>query len=303
MKIIVICGGTGLLGKAIAKSLTDNGYHVRLIARSKNKSLPYEQFLWDPYNSFLEAGALDGIYGLIQLSGESIAKKRWTNKIKDKLYRSRIDTNRFIVSEVNKLATKPAVFISVSGIGIYGHRPGEILNESSKTGLPSFLVDLSKDWEGSVSSLDPGIRRVGVRIGLVLSMDDGILKEFLLPSRMGIAPVFGSGSQIYSWIHIDDLAALFSWLVDSPLSEGLYNATAPGPVTQKEFADLLARLRGPFSVKIPVPKFILQIVVGELANNLFDSQWVLPVKALKQGFNYQFPSFKEAIQNLVLPKS
>lgn len=302
MKIIVICGGTGFLGKAVAKSLPNNGYRVRIITRKKNSSLPYEQFVWDPAKSFLEPGALDGIYGLIQLSGESIANQRWTKAIKERLSRSRIDTTRFIVDQINALTVKPTVFLSVSGIGIYGHRPGEILNESSTTGEPSFLVNLSKEWEQVVSSLSAEIRRVTLRIGLVLSMEDGILKQFLLPSRLGVAPVFGSGRQVYSWIHIDDLAALFTWLVSSPQAEGIYNATAPGPVTQKEFADLLARMRGLFSAKIPVPKFILQIVVGELANSLFDSQWVMPVKAMQQGFKHRFPSFKPAIENLLLIK-
>jgi uncharacterized protein (TIGR01777 family) len=265
--------------------------------------LPYEQFLWDPPKSFLEPGALEGIYGVVQLSGESIAKRRWTKSVKEKLYRSRIDTTRFIVGQINKLDIKPTVFLSVSGIGIYGHRPGEILNESSTTGESSFLVNLSKDWEYAVSSLSGGIRRVTLRIGLVLSVEDGILKEFLLPSRLGVAPVFGSGNQIYSWIHIDDLAALFIWLISNPEAEGIYNGTAPGPVTQKEFADLLARMRGLFSLKIPVPKVILHIVAGELANNLFDSQWVMPVKAIQQGFKYRFPSFKPAIENLISKKT
>jgi uncharacterized protein (TIGR01777 family) len=303
MKIIGICGGTGFLGKAVAKALTNNGYRVRIITRAKNSSLPYEQFLWDPAKSYLEPGALDNIYGLIQLSGESLSNRRWTRAVKEKLYSSRIDTNLFIVDQINALAVKPTVFIAVSGIGIYGHRPGEILNESSTNGKSSFLVDLSKDWENSVSSLSGEVRRVNLRIGLVLSKNEGIIKEFLLPSRLGIAPVFGSGRHIYSWIHVDDLTALFIWLISNPQAEGIYNATAPGPITQKEFADLLARLRGPLSAKIPVPKMMLQIMVGELANNLFDSQWVMPVRAIQQGFVHRFPSFKPAIENLFSKKS
>lgn len=302
MKIIAICGGTGLLGRAIAKRLTLKGFQVRLITRSKQASSPYPQFVWDPSKGQLEPGALEGIYGLIQLSGESIAKHRWTPAIKARLYQSRVDTTRFIVEEVNALQVKPQVFLSVSGLGIYGHRPGEILNESSEPGKPSFLVDLCKDWEQPLNNLSPDVRKAIVRTGLVLSTEDGILKEFLLPSKLGIAPVFGSGKQIYSWIHMDDLAELFCWLVESEGASGVYHAASPGPVTQREFVHILAGINGPFSLQIPIPRIALQIVLGELSQNLFASQWAMPVKAFKEGFVFKFSLLKEALEDLLQKK-
>ncbi|MDZ4709320.1 MAG: TIGR01777 family oxidoreductase [Saprospiraceae bacterium] len=303
MKIIAICGGSGLLGKAIAKTLMDKGYQVRLITRKKSGSTDYEQFLWDPLKRYLDPGALNGIYGLIQLSGESIANHRWTPAVKTRIYQSRIDTTRFIVEEINALTNPPKVFISVSGIGIYGHRPGEILNESSASGKPGFLVDLCRDWEEATGALKKEVRQAIIRIGLVLSTEDGILKRFLLPSRLGLAPVFGSGRQIYSWIHIGDLAELFCWLISSDGAKGIYNAASPGPVTQKEFANILAELRGPFSVKIPVPQLAMRLVVGELAESIYGSQWVMPVKAIQEGFTFRFPGFKEAIKDLIYSNS
>ncbi len=296
---ILICGGSGMIGQAVAVHLIEQGYQVQILTRKKNNRLAGDQFLWNPYENFIEPGALDQIYGVIQLSGESIAKKRWSSPRKQILKDSRILTTRFLVNHINALIDKPKVFISTSAIGIYGDRPNETLTESSSESNQSFLASLCKQWEAEMLRLHPDIRNVIVRIGLVLSLKDGLLAQSVLPARWGLAPIFGPGKQIYSWVHIHDLAKIFQFLIENKNASGVFNGTAPHPVTQDQFVSTLSKVMHRPAVRVVIPEFLLKIVLGELANVLYESQLVLPEKLSQRKFEFKYPTLESALKTFI----
>jgi len=298
-KIIAVCGGSGFIGKAMSVYLTSMGYQVRIITRTKRPGRSFAQFEWDPAREYLEPGALDGVYGVVQLAGESIEKKRWTASRKKVLYDSRVNSGRFLIKCINQQVRLPKVYLSMAGIGIFGDRPGELLDESAPPGPSSFISDLSRDWEGVVSGLDPEVRKVILRTSPVLSRGEGILKKFYLPASLGIAPVFGKGEQIYSWIHIEDLVRIFCRMLTREDTAPVYHVTAPAPVSQKEFVTRITRLAGPFILKVPVPRWGLKLALGQLADTLFESLAVMPAKLLEEGFEFRYPDLDSALKHLL----
>lgn len=298
-KIIAICGGSGLIGRAMSAYLSSMGYQVRIITRTKRPGMSFAQFEWDPAREYLEPGALDGVYGVIQLAGESIEKKRWTASRKKVLYSSRIGSGRFLIKCINQQVRQPRVYLSMAGIGIFGDRPGEILDESAAPGPSSFISDLSRDWEGVVSGLDPEVRKVILRTSPVLSREEGILKKFYLPASLGIAPVFGNGKQFYSWIHIEDLVRIFCRMLTREETAPVYHATAPAPVSQKEMVTRITRLAGPFILKVPLPHWGLKLALGQLADTLYESLAVVPGRLLEEGFEFRYPDLDSALTNLL----
>lgn len=298
-KIIAICGGSGLIGRAMSAYLSSMGYQVRIITRTKRPGMSYTQFEWDPAREYLEPGALDGVYGVVQLAGESIEKKRWTSRQKKILYDSRIGSSRFLIKCINQQVRQPKVYLSMAGIDIFGDRPGEILDESAAPGPSSFITDLSRDWEAVVSGLDPEVRKVVLRTSPVLSREEGMLKKFYLPASMGIAPVFGNGQQFYSWIHIEDLVRIFCRMLTREETAPVYHATAPAPVSQKELVTRIAGLAGPFTLKVPVPRWGLKLALGQLADTLYKSLAVVPGRLLEEGFEFRYPDLDSALKHLL----
>lgn len=298
-KTILISGGSGMIGHAVAEYLVEQGYGIRILTRKKNKLLLWDQYEWNPDKSFIEDGALDQVYGVLQLSGESIAAKRWSPERKKVLTESRISATRVLIEHINALQKKPQIFISTSAIGIYGHRPKEILTEQSTTEDQGFLSHLCIEWESTLALLDPLVRQAIVRVGLVLSLKNGILAQSLWPAHWGIAPILGRGTQMYSWIHIQDLARIYHHIIKHNSSSGVYNGTAPQPVQQKQFTKSICKALHNPSIPLPAPRVMLRIVLGEFADSLFDSQEVTPTKALEEGFQFKYPTLKGALTNLI----
>jgi uncharacterized protein len=301
-KTILISGGSGMIGQEVAQFLSELGYGIRLLTRKKNTQLPWEQFLWNPEKQYVELGALDLIYGVVHLAGESIATKRWTPDRKQILKDSRILSLRFLIDQVNERVAKPTIFISSSAIGIYGHRPQESLVESSAPAHQGFLAELCLEWEEEMVRLHTSIRQSIVRIGLVLSTKDGILAQSIRPARWGLAPLFGRGDQTYSWIHIRDLARVFHHIIKYNDSHGVYHGTAPNPITQKVFAQSICTSLSRPAVPIPAPRWLMRLVLGEFADALYESQMVLPEKLIHEGFEYSFPTLGPALISLIRDK-
>lgn len=301
-KTILISGGSGMIGLKVAQLLSERGYGIRLLTRKKNIHVPWDQFLWNPEKQYLQAEALDQIFGVIHLAGASIATKRWTVDRKQILKNSRIQSLRFLVDQVNDLVIKPKVFISSSAIGIYGHRPKETLVESSEPSHQGFLAQLCLEWEAEMVRLHATVRQSIIRIGLVLSIKDGILAQSISPARWGLAPLFGSGDQTYSWIHISDLARIFHHIIKYRDSHGVYNGTAPHPVTQKIFTQSICKTLDRPALPIPAPRWMLQLVLGEFADALYESQMVMPEKLILEGFEFAFPTLGPALISLIRDK-
>lgn len=298
-KIILIAGGSGFLGREIGNHLETKDYTVRVLTRTLNKKLNFEQFLWDPESNILDHAAFEKVYGVINLAGASLADRRWSNDYKLELVRSRVYTTRFLVNEINSLKSKPKVFITNVGIGIYGHRPDEILTESSDITSSGFIPSLCRDWEEAARGVSNEVRAITLRTGIVLGLNGGFMSKTKFTSKLGLSPIFGNGSQIYSWVHINDVCKAIQFIMENSELNGVINLAAPNPIPQSAISRLISRRFLGIEVPLPIPISFLRILIGEMANTLLESQYVLPKKLLDHGFKFQFSDIHEALNGLV----
>lgn len=233
---------------------------------------------------------------VINLAGFSVSK-RWTKKNRKKIRDSRELLTGNIVQAIAEMDKKPKMFLNASAIGIYQYDTTN--TEKSHTLGEGFLPDVVRKWENAAEAISDEVRTVIMRLGLVLGKDGGALPRLFLLFRFGLGGVIGSGKQIYSFIHIDDVTGAIEHLLNGK-SRGVYNLTAPQPVTNKEFTHTIARfMRRPAIFRIPV--FAMKIVMGKAAMIVTRGHAVYPEKLLDEGYKFTFVSIQEAIQNLVGP--
>jgi len=299
----VIAGGSGFLGQPLTRELAAKGHQVVVLTRGRSHETDGIRFV--TWSGEPDEGAwqheIDGADGVVNLAGAGIADKRWTTARKQELRQSRVDSTRALVNAVRAATVRPKVFLSGSAIGIYGPQPndGPPLDESAPPGS-DYLSSLGVDWEAeahAVSSL--GCRLVILRTGVVLARDGGALEQLIPPFNLFVGGPLGSGRQVMSWIHRRDWLELVVWLLRREDARGVFNGTAPSPVTNKEFSKALGRALGRPSV-FPVPGFVLKIIVGEMAGPaLLAGQRVIPKHALDMGFTFQFPDIDSALTDAV----
>ena len=276
---ISISGASGFIGRHLMKSLAQAGHSLRALSRHA-----------PPAESLREADAI------IHLAGEPVAQ-RWTAAARQRIRESRVAGTRNLVDALGRLPRRPEALICASAIGYYGSRGDEVLTESSAPGS-GFLPEVCVAWEREALAAEAfGIRVVRVRTGVVLDANGGALVRMLPPFRMGLGGRLGSGRQWMSWIHLEDLAALFQFAVESQV-RGPLNAVAPNPVTNSDFTRELAHaLRRP--AVFPVPEFALKMLFGEMADVLLASQRVAPAAAEAAGFRFRFPQLAPALESLL----
>jgi uncharacterized protein (TIGR01777 family) len=299
---IVIAGGTGLLGRALAHAAATGGHRVTILSRRPRHSHEVQWSAAEGDRAWWKV--VDGCDVVANLAGAPIADRRWTAARKEEIRRSRIDSTRAIVAAIRGAARPPAVLLNASAIGIYGPRGDEAVTEETPPGR-DFLAAVCQEWErAALEAAAPrpdslhGTRVVLLRTGLVLDRHRGALPRLALPFRFYVGGPLGSGRQYVSWIHRDDWTALAMWAMVTPALEGPVNATAPAPVTNAEMARTLGRiLRRPAFLRTPA--FALRLVLGELADALILSgQRVLPARAHAHGFQFRFPALEAALRDL-----
>ena len=295
---IVIAGGSGFLGRRLAKRLTSEGH--RVIALSRRPSGRGTEIAWQPDGN---AGALprdlEGVDAVVNLAGENIADKRWTAARKAALKNSRILSTRTLGRAVAACAHPPGVFISGSAIGYYGPRGDEPVTESTAAGS-DFLARLCVEWEAEARKVESAATRlVIVRTGLPLDRDEGALGKMLLPFKLCLGATLGSGDQFMPWIHVDDWTAMVSWLIQNDRVVGVFNATAPAPVTNRTFTHTLGRVLHRPAI-LHAPAFVLQAALGEMASVLLGGQRVLPAAAEQHGFRFSHRALEPALESLNL---
>lgn len=298
-KIILIAGGSGFLGKEIGNLLRKKEFIVRILTRSVQKKLIFDQYIWNPSTGYIDPVAFDNVDVVINLSGASLANKRWSTSYKHELRTSRILSTQLLVEKMNSLACKPGLFISASGTGIYGHQPDQIITEESLTPKEGFIPTLCIDWEDAAKNISNEIRNIVIRTGIVLSMEEGYIAKTRIPSLFGIAPLFGDGSQMQSWIHINDLCKAILFMIENSNLRGIVNLTSPYPCSQAKISNLMARKSAGFSIPIPIPVWIMKILVGQLAPTLVESQFVLPKKLSDGGFKFDYGEIDTALNELI----
>jgi uncharacterized protein (TIGR01777 family) len=294
---VVISGGTGLIGGALARSLEADGHRTARLARPQSKPTTGDTIAWDPQAGTIDAAAFDGVDAVVNLAGAGIGDKKWTPARKQEVLDSRLRATGLLARTVAGLDRPPPVFVSGSAVGYYGNRGDEQLSEDSAPG-DDFLAELCVQWEDAARpAAEAGLRVAWIRTGLVLDADDGVLKRMLLPFRLGLGGRAGSGTQYRSWISLADEVSAIRRIIDDPRLGGPINVTAPNPVTDAEFATTLARvLHRP--AKLPTPMLPLKLVYGgELVQHLLlDGQRVLPEKLLASGFTFAHPDLETALR-------
>lgn len=305
MKTVIITGGTGLIGTALTSLLTSKGYKVIILSRKAHppkENVTYA--IWDIKRSYIDPKAFRQADYIIHLAGAGVADKRWTKKRKEEIRNSRIDSSKLVVKTLFETENNIKTVVSASGIGWYGpDRTGGPPLVETDPSAADFLGSTCKMWEESIQPVtDLGKRLVIFRTGIVLSNDGGAFKEFLKPLRAGIAAILGSGNQVVSWIHIEDLCRLYVAAIEREHLNGVYNATAPETITNKQLMLKLAKVRGRPYIPIHVPEFALKIVLGEMSIEVLKSATVDGSKVRKAGFNFIYPTIDAALNDLVRPK-
>lgn len=300
MKILVT-GATGLIGRGLCRSLTDDGHAVFAASRSPGKPpglAAVEVHQWDPQAGPLSPAALDGVDAVVNLAGEPIDARRWSDQQKKLIRDSRVVTTRNLVAGLRSVDRKPAVLVSSSAVGLYGDRGDEQLEETSSAGR-GFMSEVCEEWEREAGrAVELGIRVVQVRTGVVLSAEGGALKKMLTPFKLGVGGPLGNGKQWFPWIHIDDIVGIFRHAILTATLSGPVNGVAPNPVTNAEFTRELGRaLHRP--AFLPVPQMALKVLMGEMSEVLFGSQRVAPKAALDSGYAFHHPLLAEALADLL----
>ena len=305
MKKIAVTGATGLIGRALCKRLFERGDELTIFSTNVEKAkiiFPFakEVIAWKDYEKDYSS-YFEGKDAVIHLAGASVAGKRWTADYKNEIYNSRIRTTKNIVASNQLCKNKPGVFISASAIGFYGDGENSELTEASPGGK-DFLANVCADWENASAPLELlNVRRVIVRTGIVLSPIDGALKKMLLPFRFYLGGPLGNGKQWFSWIHIADMVSIYLFLLDHQNVKGIFNGVSPQAVQMKTFTTTLGKILHKPSI-FSVPKFVLQLVMGEGASAILASQKVLPEALLKAGFKFKYENLEASLTDLLKKK-
>lgn len=291
---IFITGGTGLIGKSLVQLLKQK-YQITILTRDLNNVESDNKVTYVSEFNELDFSNFDAI---INLAGEPIVDKRWSDEQKDVLCHSRWDLTQDLVDKIDKAERQtPIRFISGSAVGYHGRQDHRQINESYNSPYPEFSHMLCQRWEQIAQSTDNASIAI-LRTGIVLSPQGGALKKMLLPFKLGGGGPIASGMQMMPWIHIDDMVNGIIFLLDNPDLEGPFHLTAPEPVTNKEFSQTLAKtLHRP--CLLPMPEFVLRFAMGEMADLLVYGQNAVPQRLLDSGFEFQHPKLKGALEQLL----
>jgi uncharacterized protein (TIGR01777 family) len=298
---VLITGATGLIGEAIVKQCHKQGIAVHYLTTSKsklNQDPNYKGFYWNPSKGEIDSRCFEGVDAIINLAGSTIAK-RWTKQKKENILQSRLLSLSLLKQSLKQQNHTVKHLISASGIGVYPSSLTNYYEESFPEQSPTFLGDVVKQWETSADEFSSiGIKVSTIRIGLVLSEDGGALPQMVKPIKFWMGAAFGSGEQWQSWIHIDDLAQLFIFVLTQQL-EGTYNAVSPNPVTNTQLIKAIAKTLHKPLILPNMPKIFMKLVLGEMHLLLFESQRVSSKKIEEKGFSFKYHHLEPALVKLL----
>jgi uncharacterized protein (TIGR01777 family) len=284
---VLVAGGTGFVGGALRRSLRGAGHTVLVVTRTPHGE---GDVGWDQLGDVVSK-----VEAVVNLAGEPIAGGRWTSERKAAIRDSRVQGTRRLVEALDAAARRPRVLVNASAIGWYGDRGDEPLDERAGPG-EGFLAEVCRDWEAEALRAEPlGVRVVRLRIGIVLAPDGGALARMLPPFRAFVGGRLGSGRQWMSWVHRDDVVGLLRAAIASEEYRGPVNATAPRPVTNREFTETLARVLGRPAI-VSVPALGLRLALGEMAEMLLAGQRVFPAAAERAGYRFRFTDLATALR-------
>ncbi|MBW5447076.1 TIGR01777 family protein [Cohnella sp. CFH 77786] len=300
---LLLCGGTGLIGSALADELLARGDEVWIVTRKKpavpasagnRPSLRYAT--WEEWAA--DPARWDGFDAVVNLAGETISQ-RWTKAAKKRIVGSRVQAAERVADILNRMSSPPPVVVNASGISLYGHSVGSgspVFDESSPARPADFLGDTIMQWEAAADRI-PAQRLVKLRTGMVLAREGGAFPLLWLPYRLFAGGRMGNGRQGMPWIHLKDMVGLILLSLDNPDVYGPLNAVAPNPVTNDEFGRTLGKvLRRPHW--FPVPGALLRTVLGEMSTLVLTGQQAMPRKALEHGYRFVYPELENALRDI-----
>jgi len=298
---VLITGATGLIGQEIVKLCHAQEITVHYLTTSKSKlstEANFKGFYWNPNTNEIDHNCFNGVSAIINLVGASISK-RWTDKYKREILNSRTKTAQLLQDTIIKHGYEIEHVVSASAIGVYPTSLTNYYEEDSKQVSGTFLGKVVEQWEAAVDGFKTlGSKVAKVRIGLVLAKDGGALPQIVKPIRFGAGAAFGDGKQWQSWIHVQDLADIFMYLLQHQL-EGVYNAVAPNAVTNKELTKVAANVLKRPLILPNIPKFVMRLALGEMHILLFESQRVSSQKIENKGFNFTYANLRPALEDLL----
>ncbi len=295
---VLITGVTGFIGRRLSEVLSEAGEEVWGLSRNPDKArqtVPAlaDVFAWNPVAQEPPGNSLQGVEAVVHLAGETVTG-RWTKKKKQRIEDTRVIGTRNLVKALEAMG-RPPVLVSGSAIGFYGKRGDDELTEEANPGR-DFLAKVCQAWEAEAQKAGGlGMRVVILRTGIVLASGGGALQSMLPPAKMGFGGPLGSGKQWWSWIHRDDLVNMIHTAIENSDLDGSYNATAPQPVRQKEFAKVLGRVLGRPAF-MPMPAFALEIILGGFSSELLSSKRVIPRRFERAGFEFAYPELEGALR-------
>jgi uncharacterized protein (TIGR01777 family) len=297
---ILITGASGLIGSAVADALLARGDEVVGLTRDPERARPKNPtvrwFAWQPLTERPPAEAFEGVDAVVNLIGEEI-NQRLTEEVKQRIRDSRVVAARNLIQGIEAAGARLRVFVGQAAVGYYGDRGEQVLDEDAGPGPPAFDVDLVAEWEATQRKAAEVADRVVIfRSGLILTRHGGLIGQLLLPFKLGIGGPIAGGDQYMSWIHLDDEVGMILWALDDERVSGTINATAPHPVTNREFSKALGRaLHRPAA--LPVPRLAVAVARGrELAEIVSGGARVIPRRAQDMGYRFRHERIDEAVE-------
>jgi uncharacterized protein (TIGR01777 family) len=299
---IFMTGGTGFVGTALTKKLTQERHQITILTRTLIEDSPFPKGVTylegDPTEKGVWQETVAEHEVVINLAGASIFR-RWSETTKELIRDSRIHITRNLVDALAPRKGKETLLLSTSAIGYYGFHGDEELGEDSAPG-DGFLASLAKEWESAARKAEAfGAKVALLRFGVVLGKDGGALKQMVPLFNMYLGSPLGHGEQWFSWIHEEDLARIYSYLITERNVSGPINCTAPNPVRNVDLTKTLAEVLGKPAFLPAVPGFMLRLIMGEFGSVVLEGQKVLPNRLLDRGFRFKFPKIKGALQDLL----
>ncbi len=292
---IVVCGGTGFIGQALARHLLAEGHEVAVLSRSAQKVRALFGGRVAAVSWVAAPGFAEGAGAVVNLTGENIGSGLWTRDKRRRIFDSRVRAGQAVAEAVALAQTRPKVVVQASAVGYYGHTGNRTVAEDSPPGK-TFLAEVCRQWEPSSAAVEAlGVRRVVIRSGIVLGPGGGVLGQMLPAFRLGLGATLGDGRQGLSWISLDDEVRAIAFLIENEAASGVFNLCAPGPVDNRTFAAALAAaVHRPLLLRAPA--LAIRLLLGDMGRELLlDGQFVKPMRLLETGFRFRYPELTGAL--------